>query len=44
MVKVTFPADNGAELLTHDQVWEHLKAMAQAQERWDQIRQEDARG
>lgn len=26
MVKVTFPADSGAEPLTHGQVWEHLKA------------------
>lgn len=26
VVKVTFPADNGADPLTHDQVWEHLKA------------------
>ncbi|KAH7231949.1 hypothetical protein NW759_013261 [Fusarium solani] len=26
VVKVTFPADNGAKPLTHDQVWEHLKA------------------
>ncbi|KAL6354162.1 hypothetical protein LRP88_12496 [Fusarium phalaenopsidis] len=26
VIKVTFPADNGAESLTHDQVWEHLKA------------------
>ncbi|RSM00388.1 EKC/KEOPS complex subunit [Fusarium oligoseptatum] len=25
VVKVTFPADNGAEPLTHDQIWEHLK-------------------
>lgn len=25
MVKVTFPADNGTEPLTHDQIWEHLK-------------------
>ncbi|KAM0438502.1 hypothetical protein ACHAPT_001251 [Fusarium lateritium] len=26
VVKVTFPADNGEQPLTHDQIWEHLKA------------------
>ncbi|KAM0427981.1 hypothetical protein ACHAQK_011861 [Fusarium lateritium] len=26
VVKVTFPGEDGAEPLTHDQVWEHLKS------------------